>query len=77
MYEGKIVAEATIEMPLDVRTELSGNMPRGSMFLGAAVLLVGLPFLVVRVFTHLIVRDVRRIGTLARIVGSAAAEARR
>lgn len=77
MFEGKIVAESAIAVPADVREQFAAEDARGSAALGLLILLVGLPLLAVRLFVWAVVRDVRRIGTLASIVGGAVADARR
>ena len=81
MYEGKIVAEIAVALPADVRAALppqrDRDTPGGSALLGFVILLVGLPLLATRVFAHLVARDLRKLGTLARILGAAAADARR
>jgi len=78
MYEGKIIADTATATPPDVRAELSGEGgPSESVVLGLLVLAVALPLLAVRVFAHLVARDVRRIGKLAGIVGGAVNDARR
>lgn len=78
MYEGKIVAQAAIPMPHDVRRELDAP-PRdeGNAAIGLAVLVIGLPLLAVRMFAWAVLRDLGKLGRLAGIVGGAVRDARR
>ncbi|MBN2970459.1 hypothetical protein JW805_20585 [Roseomonas aeriglobus] len=78
MYEGKIVAEAAVAMPRDVRRTLGRpDRDQGSAALGLAVLVIGLPLLAVRMFVWAVITDLRKLGRLAGVIGAAVRDARR
>ena len=52
--------------------------PSGSALVGAAMLVIALPYWAVRLLGHLLWQDVKRLGHVMRLVGTVAAdEARR